>query len=95
MTKEQALHYSRLFAGIAEGKEIQRRNIDLRCEMDWSDVDGFSIIGNKFEYRLKPEPRTFWLYRSKWSNDDFRQLSGTVLGNPDDYEIIETLEVIK
>lgn len=63
MNREQALHYAEIFQAIADGKTVQlRRTLEPVC--DWSDVKESTTImsGNPaYEYRVKPEPKEFWL----------------------------------
>lgn len=61
MTREQAKELLPVLQAYAEGKTVQMKNFGG----DWMDCE-FCLTGN--EWRVKPEPRDFWLVycRGAW-----------------------------
>lgn len=55
MTKEEAQNCLRLVQALAEGKTIQ-----YYCGGKWCDCEDPNIQ-NPYAYRVKPEPREFWI----------------------------------
>ena len=56
MTKETAKEYLPLVQALAEGKTIQQN-----CAGGWYDMQSPTFIEHPSEYRIKPEPRRWWL----------------------------------
>ena len=56
MNRERAKELLPIIQEFAEGKTIQCRGMGL----DWADVS-ISLTWEADEYRIKPEPREFWL----------------------------------
>jgi hypothetical protein len=64
MNRENALLYLPLIQALADGKIIQHKH----KHDSWMDLEDHLIIGfydKPQNYRIKPEPRTFEIVRSK------------------------------
>ena len=60
--KEYAKRMAIVLQGIADGKDVQERDTD-HDDAEWLDYDPASsfILNVSWDYRIKPEPREFWL----------------------------------
>lgn len=87
MTKETAPQYLPLVQALAEGKTIQKRKFDK-----WED-DLFPDWTEAAEdYRIKPEPREYWVRRGE--PDKLVHLFDTRPAEVADFEIIHLREVL-
>lgn len=57
MTQEQAKQLLPIIQAFAEGKQIQYKVIDDQ----WRDLHDTRFELNVTDYRIKPEPREFWI----------------------------------
>jgi len=57
MTKENAAQYLPLVQALAEGKVIEFKDHDG----DWGEIEDVSFDDRIDRYRIKPEPREWWL----------------------------------
>ena len=57
MTRERAKELMPLIQAYAEGKSLQAKNAIMST---WKDIDA-PFWSEGVEYRIKPEPREFWL----------------------------------
>ena len=75
MDRERAKELLPIIQAFAEGKTIQRNDRIMRDDSlnKWYDTDD---ITGKGEYRIKPEPRTWWI------NTD----NGTAMGASDGWK---------
>lgn len=91
MTKHNAKDYLPLVQALAEGKTIQSNYRGTH----WVDLDDVSFSDPHKCYRIKPEPRRWWLV---WDGpEQYRPIAFTtcpVKGNAETV-IIEVVEVIK
>lgn len=78
----------------AEGKTVECRYADQEFECsDWEPVDynnGYVFADPDYEFRVKPGPREFWLFRDK--GEEWKVRSGSP-PNPDWDEVIRVREV--
>ena len=58
MTREQAKKNLEIIKAFAEGKTVQFRNKEFP---QWTDFDDPQFDSTCGEYRIKPEPRTWWV----------------------------------
>lgn len=96
MNKDNAKDYLPLVQALAEGKEIQM----LNCHDQWQDSVELELCYPASRYRVKPEPRRWWLVKA--NSDRYQSVAYT---DPQsaahlktlypDSEIIEVLEVLK
>ena len=65
MNKENASQFLPLVQALADGKTIQV----LGCDgSEWIDIREVKFSDNPEAYRIKPEPREFWLFRDDPKN---------------------------
>ena len=83
---------------FAEGKDIQYRYPNEQWEWETCRPPGCLEFTEAHEYRIKPEPRRFWVtlnkktgYVSAAKHDGFMP---RVDGFPDEFELIEVVEVM-
>lgn len=62
MNKDNAKDYLPLVQAMADGKSIQF-NSGTSCHPQWINVDRFYESNPADCYRIKPDPREFWLNR--------------------------------
>lgn len=60
MTRDEAREFAKVVQAYADGKDVQFRKVNGSCA--WSD----SVVSPAFdalncEYRIKPEPREWWI----------------------------------
>lgn len=62
MDREYAKKMAVILQGIADGKVIEERDMEREAP-EWLDYDPKSslILNSSWDYRIKPEPREFWL----------------------------------
>ena len=62
MNRERAKELLPIIQAFAEGKAVQSRWLASQEQIsnEWLDVEALGNIGAR-EYRIKPEPREFWL----------------------------------
>jgi hypothetical protein len=89
MNKENAHLFLPLVQALADGKTIQYIENGI-----WNDMFGDSIaFGNHFEhYRIKPEPREFYVYRDNFTDGVFYAKEGLPLA--DWKEVIRVREIL-
>lgn len=68
MTRETATQLLPIITAFAEGKTIQK-NVDQR---GWIDLSFPLFDGSPESYRIKPEPREFWV--NQYDDDGFGRL---------------------
>jgi hypothetical protein len=61
MTKETYIKLKPILDAWAIGKTIQFRRINHTDWTDFEDSEIFANTTNYYEFRLKPEPREFWV----------------------------------
>ena len=95
MTREQAKTLWPIIQAFGEGKEIQYRNAGRR----WHNISHNTGFLEPYEWRIKPEPREFWLELHPESDLSCVQAVKCSQGNkPDDClgkEIIKVREVLE
>jgi hypothetical protein len=69
MTREQVKELLPFIAAYAEGKTIQGKLKDYPAD-PWEDVKEFPNGNGLCVYRIKPEPREFWLSRTSFYAKD-------------------------
>jgi hypothetical protein len=90
MNKDNAHEYLPLVQALADGKKIQCND-----RGEWVDVEClYTDVYGPHEYRIKPEPRTFEIVRSKLSGDIY--IAKTYDGSaPATWEYITVQEVLQ
>jgi hypothetical protein len=89
MNKDNAKDYLPIVQALASGKIIQCND-----RGEWVDVDTlYTDCYGPYEYRIKPEPRTFKIVRSKLTGDIYS--AETYEGNSPNWEYITVQEVLK
>ena len=91
MNAQNAHEYLPLVQAIADGKKIQLSY--KTCPNDWYDADEIDFFWEPSLYRIKPEPRTFEIVRSKLTGDIYS--AETYEGNSPNWEYITVQEVLK
>ena len=66
MNKDNAAQYLPLVQAVADGKVIQH-NPRVMVNAEWIDLHNPSFTEPPENYRIKPEPREWWLVRSSAS----------------------------
>ena len=91
MNKDNAHEYLPLVQALADGKTIQRRIYESD---EWEDYDQVTSENYPHCYRVKPEPRTFEIVRSKLTKDIYsaENYDG---GAPSMWEYITVMEVLQ
>lgn len=97
MTKETAKEYLPLVQALAEGKLQQRKVIDGVWVDAWMDCEGTNFDQPSRFYRVKPEPRRFWLVdmREDWWKVCHNKESAIYFSKSWEHPIVEVVEVIK
>lgn len=95
MTPQRVKELLPVLQAFAEGKTIQRRQ---GCTTDWCDwIANFPSHDPTGEYRVKPEPRVFWIARYK-GNPQCSGLAYLTIENAEKHgpicEVIKVMEVI-
>lgn len=67
MNKDNAAQYLPLVQAMAEGKTIQMRHSSRHL---WQDISDLDLSYPHDHYRVKPEPREYWLARDS-KNGEF------------------------
>jgi hypothetical protein len=93
MNKENAHEYLPLVQALANGKTIQHPSAVSSWKDYPDDTDLTFELDARF-YRVKPEPRTFELYRNK-KTGVMLDANGIELINFPEYERITVQEVLK
>ena len=75
MNRERARELLPIIQAFAEGKDVQFRNPVGMVGSDWIDDDEMSHF-EIYEYRIKPEPREFWIQIQK-SYDGNEKITGS------------------
>ncbi len=70
MNKDNAKDYLPLVQALADGKVIQHRGVN-----GWYSVDAPSFDSPASDYRIKPEPREFWVNRYPNGNESGKCLT--------------------
>lgn len=92
MNAQNAREYMPLVQALAEGKKIQLSY--KTCPNDWYDADEINFFWEPSLYRIKPEPRTFGIVRSKSCGSIYSE--GDWDGSyPDNWERITVVEVLE
>ena len=60
MKRERAKELLPVIQAFADGEEIECRNIRQRDRQDWHSINDPGWCKSN-EYRIKPEPREFWI----------------------------------
>ena len=60
MNREQVKKLLPVFKAFSEGKDVQFRNPEGRVNSGWINDDEMNHF-EIYEYRIKPEPREFWV----------------------------------
>ena len=90
MNKDNAREYMPLVQALADGKTLQYKH----SSKGWTDCNELYFDVMLECYRIKPEPRTFEIVRSKLSGDIYS--AETYDGSaPNTWEYITVMEVIK
>ena len=58
MNRERAKQLLPMIQAFADGKEIQGRSVNFP---EWGSVASQTTFFDSFEYRIKPEPREWWI----------------------------------
>lgn len=61
INKTNARLFIPLIEAMAEGKTIQH----MDCTGHWMDLDEVGYTKSPYRYRIKPEPRVFWILHDK------------------------------
>lgn len=89
MNPQNAHEYLPLVQALADGKTLQ-----LEGYAGWVDLNDEICFGaTPQDYRIKPEPRTFEIVRSKLTGDIYS--AETYDGSSPNWEYITVVEVIK
>ena len=59
MNRERAKELLPIIQAFADGKTIQAKKI---ASTGWIDVDNYLDVSTDHEWRVKPEPREFWIF---------------------------------
>lgn len=94
MNQQKAALFLPLITALAEGKTIQYYNM----ANTWIDKPDPSFADDTTRYRIKPEPRTFYVAVNK--NPDLPVVlitedSFNAKSNPSNFEYIKVVEVIQ
>jgi hypothetical protein len=95
MNKENARLFLPLVQALADGKTIQHK-----MSKNWTDIDDHVVIGfydHPENYRIKPEPRTFKIIRSRATESihNAREWDGKYEASHDIWKSITVQEVLK
>ena len=78
---------------MADGKTIQFLDDGPTPGGDWFDVQDLDMTYEPDDFRIKPEPRTFEIVRSKLTGDIYS--AETYDGSSPNWERITVMEVLK
>jgi hypothetical protein len=92
MNAQNAHEYLPLVQALADGKTIQCR---YQIDDDWYEESEINFGWPLECYRIKPEPRTFEIVRSKLSCGSIYNEETWDGSNPDIWERITVMEVLK
>lgn len=92
MTKDNAKDYLPLVQALAEGKTIQVLVAD--GEFGWADLDDVSFESPSKSYRIKPEPRRWWLV-AYYKHTPWQVWTSKPEEMSNIEECVEVMEVIK
>lgn len=89
MTKENAKNFIPLVQALADGKTIQKNNGGV-----WEDLEIVAFEAPSRYYRIKPEPRRWWLV---WEGCQSQPLVYRDFPPPEhpNRDIVEVVEVMK
>ena len=90
MNQQNAKDFLPLIQALADGKTIQIKPL----ESEWEDIYRIDVYYPTIYYRIKPEPRTFKIVRSKLTGDIYS--AETYDGSsPNIWEYITVQEVLQ
>ena len=93
MNKENAHQYLPLIQALADGKKLQ---IAYTSDPNaWYDAEEINFIWDLSLYRIKPEPRTFEIVRSKLSCGSIYDVETWDGSYPEIWERITVQEVLR
>jgi hypothetical protein len=87
MTREQAKTMLPIIVAFSEGKKIQ-----VNVEGQWCDREELQFYGPINKFRIKPEPRKFWVCGG-FAWDSKQPALDWALTH--DFKVIETVEVVE